>query len=120
MADIKYSISDLIDDPSKKIKVVILQGQLDESNVDAFAPNIYEMINSMEPSTSVIFDMQNLSYMNSKSIGYISDFYNQITAKSGKIIIAKAPSNVKDILNVVGLDQMIPLTQTMEEAKLMA
>ena len=120
MAEIKYSISDLIDDPSKKIKVVILQGQLDESNVDGFAPKIYEMIANMEPQTSVIFDFQGLTYLNSKSIGYIADFYNQITAKEGKIIIAKAANNIKDILNVVGMDQMIPLTQTMEEAKLMA
>ncbi len=120
MAEIKYSISDLIDDPSKKIKVVTLDGQLDESNVDNFAPKIYEMISSMDKGTSVIFDLQNLSYLNSKSIGYIADFYNQVTAKGGKIVITKAASNIKDILNVVGIDQMIPLTQTMQEAKLMA
>ena len=120
MADIKYSISDLVDDPSKSIKVVILAGQLDESNVDQFAPKMYEMIQAMAEKTSVIFDFQQLTYLNSKSIGYFADFYNQITAKGGKIIIAKAPSNIKDILNVVGMDQMISMTQTMEEAKLMA
>ena len=120
MADIKYSISDLVDDPNKSIKVVILQGQLDESNVDQFAPKIYEMIQTMPQATSVIMDFQQLTYLNSKSIGYIADFYNQITAKGGKIIIAKAPNNIKDILNVVGMDQMVTLTQTMEEAKLMA
>jgi anti-anti-sigma factor len=118
MADIKYTFSDLIGvDNVTPIKVITLEGQLDESNVDEFAPKVYELINATPAGTSYILDVENISYINSKSIGYISDWYSQIISKQGKLVIAKPASNIKDILNVVGLDKVIPLAQTLEEAK---
>lgn len=121
MADITYSISDLISiQADKKIKLVTLEGQLDESNVDAFAPKIYEIIEQLESNSSLIIDLEKLTYLNSKSIGYISDFYTQLTNKGGKLILAKPAGNIRDIFNVVGLDQVISLTQTLEEAKSLA
>lgn len=118
MADIQYQFSDLISTVSNQtIKVITLQGQLDESNVDNFAPAVYKLIEDNQPQTNFILDLEKLTYLNSKSIGYISDWYGKINAKAGKLIIAKPPSNIKDIFNVVGLDKVIPITQTLEEAK---
>jgi len=121
MAEIKYTFSELIvTGKPKPIKIIVLEGMLDESNADEFAPKIYEFIESMDNETSVILDLEKLTYMNSKSIGYIADYYNKVSAKNGKIVIAKPARNVKETLSVVGLDQMIPFTQTLEEAKLQA
>lgn len=118
MADIKYTISDLMSIQSdKQIKLITLEGQLDESNVDAFAPKIYEVIETMDSGQSMILDFEKVSYLNSKSIGYITDFYSQLLSKGSKLILAKPASNIRDIFNVVGIDQVIPLTQTLEEAK---
>lgn len=117
MADIAYTFSDLIAaDNKKKIVVLEVEGQLDESNIDNFAPKVYEKI-EQNPEASLILDLEKVSYMNSKSIGYISDWYSKVSAKGNKVVVAKAASNIKDVLNVVGLDKVIPLAQTMEEAK---
>jgi len=118
MANIKYTFSDIIGvDQKKQIKVVTLEGQLDESNIDEFAPKVYDLIEQTPAGTSFIFDFENLTYINSKSIGYISDWYSKISSSDGKLAIAKPAANIKDILNVVGLDKVIPLTQTLDEAK---
>lgn len=118
MADIQYTFSDLITTSTQKqVKVITLEGQLDESNVDTFAPKVYELIEQNPTGMNFIFDVEKLSYMNSKSIGYVSDWYSKLTEKGGKLVIAKPASNIKDILNVVGLDKIIPLAQTLEEAK---
>lgn len=118
MADIQYQFSDLITTSSNQVvKVITLTGQLDESNVDGFAPAVYQLIEQNPAGTNYILDIELLTYMNSKSIGYISDWYTRINAKQGKLIIAKPMTNIKDILNVVGLDKVIPMTQTLEEAK---
>ena len=121
MAEVKYTFSELlVTGRQNPIKLIALEGILDESNADDFAPKVYEVIEQMPDQTSVILDLEKLSYMNSKSIGYIADYYNKVTAKGGKIVIAKPARNVKETLSVVGLDQMIPFTQTLEEAKLQA
>lgn len=119
MADIKYQFSDLISTQAglAPTKVITLEGQLDESNVDEFAPKVYDLIGASQEGTNYILDMEKLTYLNSKSIGYVSDWYGKINAKKGKLVIAKALTNIKDIFNVVGLDKMIPMAQTMDEAK---
>ncbi len=99
-------------------KIVRFQGQLDESNVDEKAKFIYEILEKNPKNLFLLFDFEELEYMNSKSIGYLTDWYGKITEGGGKITIAKTRSNILDILQVVGLTQLINCYTTIEEAKL--
>lgn len=104
--------------PDKTVKLVKFAGQLDESNVDEKAKIMYDLISKVPQNLHLVLDFENLEYMNSKSIGYLTDWYTKITEKKGNIIIAKAKPNILDILQVVGLAQLIQCVPTLEEAKL--
>lgn len=99
-------------------KLVKFQGQLDESNVDEKAKIIYDLLEQNAQNLYLLFDFEELEYMNSKSIGYLTDWYGKITEGGGKIAIAKTRSNILDILQVVGLTQLINCYATLDEAKL--
>lgn len=119
MAQIIITIEDLASTvPDKKIKLVKFAGQLDESNVDEKAKEIYDVINTVPQGLNLIFDFEKLEYMNSKSIGYLTDWYTKLVEKKGGIVIANAKPNILDILQVVGLTQLISCAGTVEEAKL--
>lgn len=98
-------------------KLVKFQGQLDESNVDEKAKIIYALIEQVPQNLYLLFDFEELEYMNSKSIGYLTDWYGKITEGHGKIVIAKSKNNILDILQVVGLTQLINCYTTTDEAK---
>lgn len=98
-------------------KLVKFEGQLDESNVDEKAKILYTEIEQHPQALYMLFDFENLEYMNSKSIGYLTDWYGKVTEGGGKIAIAKAKSNILDILQVVGLTQLINCYATVDEAK---
>lgn len=98
-------------------KIVKFQGQLDESNVDEKAKIIYGLIEQNPQNLYLLMDFEELEYMNSKSIGYLTDWYGKITEGKGRLVIAKAPSNILDILQVVGLTQLINCYNTLDEAK---
>lgn len=119
MAQITITVEDVVSPaPTKKIKLVHFAGQLDESNVDEKAKEIYEIINKTPEQLFFIFDYEKLEYMNSKSIGYLTDWYTKLNEKKGGIVIANARPNILDILQVVGLTQLIPCLGTIDEAKL--
>ncbi|KKR06983.1 MAG: hypothetical protein UT33_C0006G0059 [Candidatus Peregrinibacteria bacterium GW2011_GWC2_39_14] len=99
------------------VKLVTIAGQLDESNVDEKSTMIYELISKTPANLSLIFNLENLEYMNSKSIGYLTDWYGKISSANGKMVIVKAKPNVADVLQVVGLTQLIPIFNSLEEAK---
>jgi stage II sporulation protein AA (anti-sigma F factor antagonist) len=119
MTAVQITIEDLSGAPQgKMLKLIRIVGQLDESNVDEQSKSIYKVIESVPQGLSLIFDFTGLEYMNSKSIGYLTDWYSKISATGGKVVISSARENILDILQVVGLTQLIPAYATLDEAKL--
>jgi anti-anti-sigma factor len=115
MAEVQTTYQDTkIND--KAVKLISFAGQLDETNVDEEAKKMYQVIDEMaEPN--LLLDFAELSYMNSKSIGYVTDWYSRVAAKNGKIVIVNARPNILDILKVVGITQIINIYEKMEDAK---
>jgi len=108
----------LVSQTEMPAKLVKIKGQLDESNVDENAKKIYEVVEAAPNGLNLVFDFSGLEYMNSKSIGYLTDWYGKLNAVGGKILIAAARDNIVDILQVVGLTQLIPCVGSVDEAKL--
>lgn len=106
-----------IEDISGNMKIAHMQGQLDESNIDEKIKEIYANVEKVPKGLQLIFDFNSLDYMNSKSIGYLTDIYGKVTEGGGRVIIAGAKPNIADILQVVGLTQIIENVATLEEAK---
>ncbi len=118
MTQVNITIEDIASAAKgQSAKLVRFQGQLDESNVDEKAKIIYQLMEQYPQNLYLLFDFENLEYMNSKSIGYLTDWYGKVTEGNGKIVIAKTRSNILDILQVVGLTQLINCYPTLEEAK---
>lgn len=118
MTFVDLQISDLVSQTDKPAKLIKIKGQLDESNVDENSKKIYELIDANPNGVSFVFDFSELEYMNSKSIGYLTDWYGKLNAVNGKVVIAAARDNIVDILQVVGLTQLIPCVASVDEAKL--
>ncbi len=106
-----------IDSLENGIQVAHISGQLDESNVDEKIQELYKVVEKNPQNLNLILDLENLSYMNSKSIGYLTDLYGKITEAKGHLAIAKAKPNIIDILQVVGLTQLINSYGSVDEAK---
>ncbi|MBI4975564.1 anti-sigma factor antagonist [Candidatus Peregrinibacteria bacterium] len=107
----------IIEDISANMKIAHVSGQLDESNVDEKIKEVYKAMEKVPKGLNMVFDMQTLDYMNSKSIGYLTDIYGKITESGGKIALAGAKPNILDILQVVGLTQLIQNFDTIDKAK---
>ena len=102
---------------NKVVKNVRITGQLDESNVDEKIQIIYKIFETNPKGVNIIFDLEALDYMNSKSVGYLTDLYGKVTEGGGTVAIAKPKPNITDILQVVGLTQLIKTFDSTEEAK---
>lgn len=97
-------------------KLITIIGALDESNIDIQAQNFYKLIEQFPKKLFLLFDLAKLDYMNSKTIGYITDWSEKIKTGGGKMVIANAPQNILDILVTVGITAFIPAFPTKEEA----
>lgn len=109
MSNITISFEDLKKD-NILAKVISFNGELDETNIDHEAVKIYQVIDEMAVP-NLMLDFSNLDYMNSKSIGYVTDWFSKAKAKNGKMVICNPKPNILDILTVVGLANIMPIHQ---------
>ncbi len=115
MSEIQITFQDLTMG-SKAVKLITFSGQLDETNVDHEAKKIYQVIEEMaEPI--LLLGFEGLDYMNSKSIGYVTDWFTKASEKGGSIGIVAPKPNILDILKVVGITQIITVYNSMTEAQ---
>lgn len=99
----------------ESIMIFDFSGELDETNADKTFTGIYEQIGDFSWK-KVIFNLKNLKYLNSKSIGYIADVFSNLEEKKGEMQICNCDEWVKDVLELVGITTIIPTVDTEEEA----
>lgn len=65
------------------IMIFLFTGELDETNADKTFGSIYEQIGDFSKK-KILFNLEGLKYLNSKSIGYIADVF-----QTSRIIMEK-------------------------------
>ena len=99
----------------ENVVVFEFNGELDETNTDETFSSIYEELGDLKEK-KVIFNLKELKYLNSKSIGYIADIYSNIEENEGEMYISNCTDGVKDVLELVGITTIIPTLDTEIEA----
>ena len=99
------------------VTVLHFKGELDETNVEQQAKVVYDVINGMPYDAFLVLDFEELEYMKSTSIGYITDWQTEMGKRDGQVVIVRTKEHILDLLNVVGLTQIIKTYDTLEEAE---
>jgi anti-anti-sigma factor len=113
MGEITITFTDLAKPAGAKLAKFV--GQLDETNIEDQAKKVYSELD--KGAKHLVFDFTGLTYLNSKSIGYLADWQSKVTQGGGKLVIFGAAENIFDILDVVGLTKLIDMHKTLEEAQ---
>lgn len=97
------------------IKVFSFHGELDETNVDSTFPNIINDIGDFSRART-LFNLVDLTYLNSKSIGYIADIAQRTEDGGWRFALSCLTSEVHDTLDLVGITNIIPVYENEETA----
>lgn len=90
------------------VKIFSFHGELDETNVDTTFPNIIADIGDFKWART-LFNLVELKYLNSKSIGYIADIAQRTEDGGGKFALSNIGPEVRDTLDLVGITSIIPV-----------
>ena len=103
------------DGPNTASKVVVLAGEMDESNIESTREQLNPVLNDANIKT-IIFDLRNLEFINSKGIGYLVSVHTHLSKDQRVMILAGAQEAVMDVISLVGLTTIIKYFNTVEEA----
>lgn len=100
--------------------IVVLRfvGSLDATNLDAADAAVDQQL-ATKTVKKIVLDLSDLEYLNSKAVGFLVGVSQKVAQANGTLVLASLRPNVEDIITVVGLNQIIPVAHTVEEAKAM-
>lgn len=101
-------------EPSDDHAILHLRGEFDTY----YCPMLQEEIDGVQKAgvTSVVLNMRMVKFINSTALGAIIKAFKLMDAKGGKLVIARPSSFTKDIMEKVGLNRIVPVYGTDEEA----
>jgi anti-anti-sigma factor len=94
--------------------VITLVGQIDESNLADFEKVVNPTIEISQEF--LIFDLEQLEFINSKVIGFLAATHSRLADLNKKMLFIKANQQILDIIELVGLTQIVPTFELEEEA----
>lgn len=91
-----------------------LSGRMDLGGVKAIEKDFDRMVEA--PKMSVIVDMSGVPYMSSIGIRSLLIHAKSVSARGGKYVLCSVQSDVKNVLEVSGIDQLIKLFDSVDDA----
>jgi anti-anti-sigma factor len=89
---------------------VKLSGEIDQSNMAAKIAPVTEQVNALPEGAILELDLSDLVYINSTFIGNLAGWYRALQQKGGALRLLHATEPVKEILNLVGLANVIEMS----------
>ena len=105
----------LTDIKDSQYAIVEFHGELDVSTLPQAEKQIAELLGTFS-RPHLIFDWQNLKYINSDGIGYVVTVHAKLSKKNMALSIARPQPQVFDICNAIGLPEIIRMFKTLPEA----
>lgn len=91
----------------KHTLTVFLNGELDECTAEYARTEIDEAV-SQPGITNVIFDLSNLTFMDSTGIGVLIGRYKRLKARSISIFVKNPSASIDKIFKMAGLYEIMP------------
>ncbi|MFF1303657.1 STAS domain-containing protein [Streptomyces sp. NPDC058307] len=99
------------------IRVVTLRGEIDHDGKDALtAALLPEDGADHGPAPRVVADLSGVTFLDSTGINVFVHVHHQVSAAHGWLRLAAARESVMRVLELVGLDTVIPCHPTLEQA----
>jgi anti-anti-sigma factor len=95
--------------------IVHLKGEIDVSYLPELESNARPLLENAS-YTTIIFDCENLLFIDSKIVGFTAYMYTSLTKSGRRLVITHINETINDILTLVGLKALIPYYNTLEEA----
>ena len=103
------------DGPNTASKVVALVGEMDETSIETIKPQLDPLLDDANVK-SVVFDLRQLEFINSKGIGYLVSVHTHLSKDQRELILTGASETVMDVISLVGLTTIIKYFNTLDEA----
>lgn len=95
--------------------IVRVHGEMDLAMADQLRNEIDRQLDEL-PARNLIFELANVSFMDSSGLGVLLGRYKRISAGGGKIVLTRPQPQVRRIIDLAGISRIMGVFETETEA----
>ena len=101
----------------KKNKTILIRvvGEIDHHTAKELRIKTENALSQMG-GTNILFDFSDVTFMDSSGIGMLIGRYKQVQALGGRLAILSVNKTVTEIILLSGVNQLLPLFDTIQDA----
>jgi anti-anti-sigma factor len=111
------NVSNLLIKVEERVKenytVVTFDGDLDKLGLESIRQQIDELAENLK-TRYLVYDFSDLNFINSEGIGYLITVHYRLVKKDKVLAVVSASSHVKDVLQVIGVNEMVQVYDDMK------
>lgn len=100
---------------NKNLRIEFLSKELDHHIANEVREEIDYIIQEKQVK-NIVFDFKNMNFMDSSGIGVVIGRYKRIFSEGGKVAVINMNSRVKKIFDLSGMNKIIQVHDTYEDA----
>ena len=100
----------------KNSMYIRMSGEMDQESVGNLKDKLIQIIKEKNVK-NIVFNLKDLTFLDSTGIGIIIGRYNQLKVKQGKVILCSINRNIERIILLSGLPRICLIKQNEEEAQ---
>lgn len=101
---------------SKDTLKLQITGDLDAHTADELRDSLENILDSDHRKIHLILDLEGVNFIDSSGLGVILGCYRKVSKRNGKVIIINPQPHVQKILELSGINRVIPVVRDMERA----
>lgn len=101
-------------DSSDDVAVIVADGYVDFDAAPALKENIVHQIN--QGSRHLVIDLSMADFIDSTAIGVLVGALKRLQESSGSLAVVCTNENIRNVFEIVGLDDMIPMHRSRDDA----
>jgi len=113
MANLQFHYLTPVD--KEHVLVIDLYGEIGPESIEIFKDKLSGLLNNFTQNV-LIFNLNDLSYINSEGIGLIMNLINKATEAKREIILSGLEGEVKDVIELIGLQKIAKTFRHLGEA----
>jgi len=95
-------------------QVISFDGEFDKAGHSEVSTELDDAVKAFA-GTNLVFDFTRLKFINSEGIGYLMEIHTHLLKGDKKIVIVGLNSHVKDVFETIGISEIIPVYDSLDD-----
>jgi anti-sigma B factor antagonist len=105
---------EIIEEVHNDINIYRLIGRLDSNTSEMLEEKVFQAIS--DGSKKIIVDFENLDYISSAGLRVVFKANKALLREDGRVILCSMRKYIREIFKTTGIDNFVPILDTMDQA----